>query len=259
MRTSQTSQNKNEESSRGTGIVVICVLLVSVWQLILLMLFQFDPQAFLLSAVTGMAIATSAGFLALYFSEKPHRVQGVTIVVLLAGYLQVVTLPHDRFEARPLDEFRAAAGLLLQPEAIQADILFQRPRAPFALATAAVHKYQDDLPEHSWFVRFHDDAADSGHLINIRSNMAASSHPAFRNARIIEDFLVFEIEQYGEHVLYRLPLSDSALPFTIFGTPLHDEGGYDIIEAQVYPHILSPAQQSHFHILFFRLLNLRFR
>lgn len=252
------NKQHQQKQTRRSGTVALTVLSVSLWQLCLLMLFNFDAQAFMLAAITGMAIATCTGFLALYFSQKPHQHYGIALVLVLAWYLQVVSLPNDRFDARPADEFRAAVMLLLKPDAIQADFLFQRPRAPFVAATAAVHKYQDDLPDYSWFLRFNDDPSDSGHLFNIRNEVAASSHPAFRQARIFEGYLLFEIEQFGENVLYRLPLNGSAIPFTIYGIPEHGATGYDIFTADVFPHILSPTQQSRFHALFFQLLNLRF-
>ncbi|MCC5934098.1 MAG: hypothetical protein JJU35_07590 [Balneolales bacterium] len=253
------SKGTPPEGSKSPRIIAATVLAVSLWQLCLLMLFTFEAQAFLLAAVTGMAIASCSGFLALYFSDKPHRNQGILIVLLLAWYLQIITLPNDRFDARPADEFRAAIGLMLKPDVIQADFLFQRPRAPYAAATAAVHKYQDDLPEHSWYIRFSDAPADSGHLFNIRNEVAASSHPHFRNARIFEGYLVFEVDQFGESVLYRLPLNGEAIPFTAYGVPETGASGHDMYTAEVFPHILSPGQQSRFHTLFFHLLNLRFR
>lgn len=248
--------SQKEQSHKLVGFTVLAV---SAWQLCLLLLFNFDPQSFLLAAITGVAIATCSGLLVLYFSEKPIRYQGTVLVLVLAWYLQIITLPHDQFEARPADEFRAAGTLLVNPDNVRADFLFQRPRAPFAVATAAVHKYRDDLPDFSWYIRFSDQPAETGNLINIRNEMAASTHPSFSNARIFEQYLIFEVEQYGTQVIYTIPLDKSALPFTAYGSPAGSNSDYHYFTAEVYPHILSPAQQSRFHLLFFRLLNLRLR
>lgn len=217
-------------------------------------MFSYSGIQLLISVVAGIIFAGLGIWLAAYFSLRKRRIAGWTLGLLSIFYLQLITMPADQFESRPAEEVRSAISILGNFRSVSQEVLLQKHKPPYAPVTAALHKYKEELPEHSWLITFGESGdSETPYLFNIRNNTAAHNHPGVRHAELTQNHLMLEIEKSGTIVTYAVPLDENPPAFSIAGEPgLPSPAGS--FQATVYPHLLSVENHNRFQQYFYRLL-----
>ena len=229
--------------------------LIIAWQVLLIAMFSYSGIQLFIPVLAGLVFAGLGIWLAGYFHGRKHRSAGLILGLLSIFYLQLITMPADEFDSRPAEEVRSAISILGNFRSVSQEVLLQKHEPPYAPVTAALHKYKEELPEHSWLITFGEsDDSETPYLFNIRNNTAAHNHPGVRHAELTEHHLVLEIEKSGTMVRYDVPLNENPPAFSISGEPgLPSPAGS--FQATVYPHLLSVENHNRFQQYFYRLLN----
>jgi len=228
---------------------------VMVWQILLIILFPYSFSSTLIILLLGLVFSSLSFGLVHYFNNKKHRLAGWGLVLLSSFYLQLITLPADKYDAQPVNEVRAAVSILVSTQPISPDFLLDKHEPPFAPITAALHKYDAELPEYSWIIRLEcSEGQAPSYLFNIRNNIAGSNHPAMIRAELVEDYFLLEIIKHDIPVRYQIPLDKKFTPFTVSGRTGNTIAQQHTYEATVFPHMLSVSGHSVFQSLFYHIL-----
>ncbi len=247
---------KKEAADYSASLVVAGLL--TLWLLLLLWLFPLSVTSVLLGIGISGLIVLGASRLTHQFSRTSYRHVAYLLILLLGGYLILQFLPRDRYDSKPAAEVRAAVSILVQTQPIRPDFLQTTHEPPFAVITAALQKYNTELPDYSWMIRFEtEDSTDETpyYLFNIRNDQAGSNYPGVVDASLSGEYFMLEVEQDGALVLYRIPLDRTLRPFTIEGIPDTPIASAATFQARIHPHMLDAGIHSGFQAAFYRLLS----
>lgn len=245
-------------------------------QLLIGWLFAFSFTFFIIFWMSGLYVMlTGAGVaVSAYFASKPRlrRRAGLLLALGCLLYLQLALQPENRYGVRPLTEVRGALSATLSYEALPQRLLHQKPEPPYALRTALLHKYRDEMPERSWLISFSYDegpatlsafGAESGaepfsrfYLFNLRNEQIGSNHPNMINARFTDEprRLMVDIMHDGKDFRYEIPLYYTGpQPLIVPGYSLADPARE--ASAMVYIHLTDAAQHSRFQQVYYDFLS----
>lgn len=258
--------------SRRPGIWLLLIS-VMVVQLLINQLFSFAPDVLTLlwMAIILLLLLAGGTLILSYFTNKPafRRRLGLALTLPFLLYLQLSVQPPNQYGVRPITEVRGAVNATLRYDGLSQQQLNQKPGAPYALRTALLHKYRDEVPEFSWLIGFDYDRpatlSSSGfqaedvnrfYLFNLRNQQAGSNHPNMINARLQAEpqRFVIDIAHDMADFRYEIPLFyERAQPIPVQGYALSDPSLR--ATAAVYIHLTDPARHSRFQQLYYRFLN----
>lgn len=255
-----------------TWIWIAFIVLV---QLLIIRLFAFSFSPPLLLHIPALvAILITAGVAgSAYFAPKPtgRRATGLLLLMLCLLYIQFSLQPENRYGVRPLTEVRGALNAAVNYEALPQQLLNQKPGPPYALRTALLHRYRDEMPQRSWLISFsgkaradtrslstapQEDTFNRFYLFNLRNEQIGSNHPNMLNARLQANpsRLILDIAHPGGDFRYEIPLYYARpQPIIVSGRAVSDSSLES--SAKVYIHLTDAGQHSGFQQLYYRFLN----
>ncbi len=220
----------------------------------IILLFWLFPPGSLLNIVIALAnflILSLFTWMTDALADRKRWIPAISIPLIL--YITASLHFYDgQRQASAADEIRAAIRAAFAYDDLPEAVAFQIPEPPFAVLTAASHRYAGELPDHSWFIRTSGPEAfneDELFWFNTRDGIAGTDHPGLVGATSGEEYLNLTIQELGDPVTFRIPLSERA-PMTL--NPVDYPTS---MTAEVIPHYLSPPEDARFQNLYYSFLN----